>query len=215
MVAYANFVRKRSASPRSPGAKAPGARLPAAERRARILASATPVFARRGFEGTTTRDLARAAGVSEPILYRHFPSKEALFDAVFDAAEARILRELEEAGGGAEGPSRLDAIAQALDGILARRADDFRLVNGCASSHVGAETAKRVRRTYTRIGALLTDVAAEAGLARGVSPVVAGHLLLEVGLGASLVRPVGVAAIADQAYLPAVMRILTAGLRGT
>lgn len=41
-----------------------------------------PLFARRGFDGVTTREIAAAAGVSEPILYRHFPSKEALFDEI-------------------------------------------------------------------------------------------------------------------------------------
>lgn len=41
--------------------------------------AALPLFARKGFAETTTRDLARAAGVSEPLLYKHFPSKEALY----------------------------------------------------------------------------------------------------------------------------------------
>jgi AcrR family transcriptional regulator len=55
------------------------ARLSAEERKAAIVQAALPLFARKGYAETTTKDLARAAGVSEPLLYRHFPSKEALY----------------------------------------------------------------------------------------------------------------------------------------
>jgi AcrR family transcriptional regulator len=48
-------------------------------RKQAIVAAALPLFARKGFAETTTKDLARAAGVSEPLLYKHFPSKEALY----------------------------------------------------------------------------------------------------------------------------------------
>jgi AcrR family transcriptional regulator len=53
-----------------------------AERKAAIVRAALPLFAQKGFARTTTRDLAKAAGVSEPLLYRHFPSKEALYLAI-------------------------------------------------------------------------------------------------------------------------------------
>ena len=43
------------------------------------------VFAEKGFDGTTTRELAKAAGVSEALLYKHFPSKESLYAAMRDA----------------------------------------------------------------------------------------------------------------------------------
>jgi len=54
-------------------------RLSAEQRKAAIVRAALPLFARQGYAETTTKDLARAAGVSEPLLYRHFPSKEALY----------------------------------------------------------------------------------------------------------------------------------------
>lgn len=41
-----------------------------------------PVFARQGFAGTTTKQLAAATGVSESLLYKHFPSKQALYEAI-------------------------------------------------------------------------------------------------------------------------------------
>ncbi len=54
-------------------------RLPAEERRQQIIEQAAKVFARRGFEGTRTRDIAEECGVNEALLYRHFPSKEDLY----------------------------------------------------------------------------------------------------------------------------------------
>src|SRR5207248_2975380 len=54
-------------------------RLDSDERRQAIVDAAVPLFARKGFGGTTTRELAEAAGISEALLFRHFPSKELLY----------------------------------------------------------------------------------------------------------------------------------------
>jgi AcrR family transcriptional regulator len=59
-------------------------RLRLRDRRRAIVEAAVPLFARKGLRGTTTRALAQAAGVSEALLYRHFPSKEALHQEVLD-----------------------------------------------------------------------------------------------------------------------------------
>jgi AcrR family transcriptional regulator len=57
-------------------------RMSAGDRKRAIVEAAMPLFARRGYAETTTKDLALAAGVSEPLLYRHFPSKEALYHEI-------------------------------------------------------------------------------------------------------------------------------------
>ncbi len=57
-------------------------RLPSDERRDRILDAALKVFAERGFHGATTRELAKAASVSEALMFRHFPTKEDLYSAL-------------------------------------------------------------------------------------------------------------------------------------
>jgi AcrR family transcriptional regulator len=57
-------------------------KLSCEERRAAIIKAVRRVFAEKGFDGTTTRELAEAAGVSEALLFKHFPNKEALFDAM-------------------------------------------------------------------------------------------------------------------------------------
>jgi TetR/AcrR family transcriptional regulator, transcriptional repressor of aconitase len=72
-------------------------RLDSDERRKAIVRAAVPLFARKGFAGTTTRELAEAAGISEALLFRHFPSKQSLY---------REIRQL-----GCEGDPALETLA--------------------------------------------------------------------------------------------------------
>ena len=59
-------------------------RMAAAERRAHLLETAARVFTEGSYRGTTTAEIARAAGISEPIIYRHFASKRDLYVATLD-----------------------------------------------------------------------------------------------------------------------------------
>jgi TetR/AcrR family transcriptional regulator len=59
-------------------------RLPAADRQRQLLEAALNIFSRRGFKGATTKEIAAAAGVTEAIIFQHFPSKEALYSAVLE-----------------------------------------------------------------------------------------------------------------------------------
>lgn len=84
-----------------PGPPTPRRRLSACERRAQLIDAALDVFARRGFVGATTKEIAAEAGVAEAIIFRHFPSKEALYAAVLDSRlgspeEKRRQAEIEE-----------------------------------------------------------------------------------------------------------------------
>ena len=67
------------------------ARLKAPERRRELLEVAARLFGERGYHGTTTADLAATAGVTEPILYRHFASKLDLFVSLVDEVGAEVL----------------------------------------------------------------------------------------------------------------------------
>lgn len=74
--------------------------MAAADRRAQIIESARRVFAQKGFAAARTRDIAAEAGVNEAMLYRHFPSKEELFEAsVLESIDAAMIRALENAKG--------------------------------------------------------------------------------------------------------------------
>jgi AcrR family transcriptional regulator len=68
------------------------------QRRTAIIKAATGVFVEKGFDRTTTRELAAAAGISEALLFKHFPNKEALYSAIlacsFDAEESKITKRL-------------------------------------------------------------------------------------------------------------------------
>ncbi len=59
-------------------------RLPASDRRRQLVETALDFFSRKGFGGTTTKEIAAAAGVTEAIIFRHFPTKQDLYKAVLD-----------------------------------------------------------------------------------------------------------------------------------
>lgn len=67
----------------------PTPRLPASDRRRQLLDTALDLFSRKGFEGATTKEIAASAGVTEAIIFRHFPTKQALYTAVLDDYHAR------------------------------------------------------------------------------------------------------------------------------
>ena len=93
----------------------PSVRLPAAERRHLLIEAALRVFCEGSYAGATTAQIAREAGVSEPILYRHFASKRELYFACLGEAWHRIRERIEtkidelgpELGWQAIGPSTM------------------------------------------------------------------------------------------------------------
>ena len=58
--------------------------VPREERRVQILDAAAELFSRRGFAGTTTREIAAAVGTTETVLFRHFPTKQRLYAAILE-----------------------------------------------------------------------------------------------------------------------------------
>ena len=75
--------------------------MPAADRQRQLLEVALHAFSRRGFKGTTTKEIAAAAGVAEAIIFQHFPSKEALYSAVLELHletedEQQWIKEIDE-----------------------------------------------------------------------------------------------------------------------
>jgi len=59
-------------------------RLPASDRRRQLLETALDFFSRKGYGGTTTKEIAAAAGVTEAIIFRHFATKQDLYKAILD-----------------------------------------------------------------------------------------------------------------------------------
>ena len=114
---------RRSGKPRgiTPGYRRRTAqRLSAPERREALLEAALHVFAEGSYSGATTAEIARAAGVSEPILYRHFASKRELYLAVIDYMWLQLRSAWEEAIAAAA-PEELPGILFATVKALKRR----------------------------------------------------------------------------------------------
>src|SRR5436190_254441 len=81
--------------------KSHSTRMRAETRRSQIVSVAAELFASRGFSGTTTKEIAEGAGVSEAIIFRHFASKEQLYAAILDykvkQGTERLKAQMEEA----------------------------------------------------------------------------------------------------------------------
>lgn len=69
----------------------PRKRLTLDQRRTRILAAATRLFARRGYDGASMSGIASDAGITKPVLYDHFASKEALFETLLRSIRDDLL----------------------------------------------------------------------------------------------------------------------------
>lgn len=77
----------------------PTARMPRAQRRSQLLQIATRVFTEKGFQSASMDDIAAAAGVTKPVLYQHFDSKETLYVEVLDIIAELMLEEVRAIGG--------------------------------------------------------------------------------------------------------------------
>jgi AcrR family transcriptional regulator len=86
-------------------------RLSAAERREAILDAAVEEFAAHGYEEATTAGMAARAGISQPYVFRFFPTKKDLYIAVIDRSVARLLAAWETATP-EPGESRLQALGK-------------------------------------------------------------------------------------------------------
>ena len=84
------------------------ARLTGEERREKILATSLSLFAKKGFAATKTKDLARAAGVSEAMVFKLFPDKKSLYRALIvrRIAEAESLLPVADVAASRESPER-------------------------------------------------------------------------------------------------------------
>src|SRR5712692_1937445 len=98
-------------------------RVSAPDRKRQILAVATCLFARQGFAGTTTRQIAQRAGVNEALVFRHFPTKEELYWDVLEAKihEAAPAERIEKTLASSRGLAVFERVAFE---ILQRRAQD-------------------------------------------------------------------------------------------
>src|SRR4029077_13686424 len=96
-------------------------RMPAAERRELVLDAAVGEFAAHGLAGTSTENVARQAGISQPYLFRLFPTKKALFLELVDRCFRRVRDTFIAAAGDRTGEEALMAMADSYELLLEDR----------------------------------------------------------------------------------------------
>ncbi|MFB7712134.1 TetR/AcrR family transcriptional regulator [Streptomyces sp. NPDC056105] len=119
-------------------------RLSAGERREAVVRAAFAEFAGRGYHGTSTEAIARRAGVSQPYLFRFFPTKHALFEAATDRCFRRLAQALGEA------PATLEGMSRACAELRADRDVTLMLLQAAATAASPGQDAfaARVRRGW-------------------------------------------------------------------
>ncbi len=68
----------------------PSPRMSGDERRDQILQASVELFSKRGFAGTTTKEIAKMAGVSEALVFRHFSTKDELYNAILEGKSCQL-----------------------------------------------------------------------------------------------------------------------------
>jgi AcrR family transcriptional regulator len=144
-------------------------RMPAAERRLALIETAIRLFSEGSYRGTTTAEIARAAGVSEPILYRHFASKRDLYLASLDQVWGRARAAWEEAL--ASTANVRDAFAAMAAGHVSVHDCKFQMaelwVQALGEAAEDPELRKHLRRHMREVHDFIADVI-RRGQAEGV-----------------------------------------------
>jgi AcrR family transcriptional regulator len=184
----------------------PAARLRKGERKRQLLAHAKQLFVSLGYHATTTEKIAAAAGVSEPVLYRHFDSKKALFLEVLDGVRrATLTRWHAETAGLTDPLAKLHAIADRYLGTTREHALEFRILHRALVETDDEEVAALLRGFYLESEELLAGVIAEGQQAgvfrRSLDPRVGAWELIRTALGYTLTLPLGVPLYAEPDYL--------------
>lgn len=129
-------------------------RLSAAERSEQLVAAAVTAFAESGYKGTTTDEIARLAGVSQPYVIRLFGSKRNLFVAALEHACGQIERIFRKA---AAEKADLTSLGRAYTTLLAERELLTLLLHGYAAS-ADDTIGSVIRERYGRIYELVRDL---------------------------------------------------------
>lgn len=186
----------RSSTNRS---KAPRRRLNRDERRRQLLEVAASVFAERGYHGATTAELARAAGVTEPILYQHFRNKQALFATLVEEVGDEVMTAWQTRLEGVTDPrERLRLLLASNPATHERGRSVYRVIFHAMTEAANEPTlAKALRAHVTRLGAFIESEIIALRKSRvvrdDVDSFTLSMLLVDVAIGYGLTAPLGIA----------------------
>ena len=106
-------------------------RLPAAKRRKQLLDVAMTVFADNGYHGASMNDVASTAGVTKPVLYQHFHSKQDLYSELIDDVGSRLSSIVVAAAKSANDPfTQTVAALSAYFNFVEKNQREFKLLFG-------------------------------------------------------------------------------------
>lgn len=153
--------------------------------RARLLEAATRAFAEKGFHGTTTRDIAAAAGMSPAALYVHHKSKEELLYLISRSGHEETLWLVQEAAASSDDPAvALHRVVRAFAASHAVRHTRARIVNYELAALTPEHYAeiRDIRRNIERELRELVERGVAAGLFHHRDPRLAATALLSLGI---------------------------------
>lgn len=199
--------RRSEEQPKPPG------RMRRAERKRQLLAHAKQLFVTLGYQETTTEKIARAAGVSEPVLYRHFENKKTLFlEVLQQIREATLHRWHGETETLTDPLARLHAIVDMYLGTTREHALEFRIMHRSLIETNDEDVAAFLRTFYLDSETLLSQIIA-AGQQTGVfrrnlDPRVGAWELIRTALGYTLTLPLGIPLYEEADYIPRAIECL-------
>jgi AcrR family transcriptional regulator len=127
-------------------------RLKAAQRREQLMEVATKVFAKWGYNAATTAAIAAAAGVTEPILYRHFSSKQELFVAITRAMSRQTVRHWHElTADSTSATEKIRTIAREFPNHIRRSEDAYHVIHGALSTSRDRKVLVVMKEHYAQI----------------------------------------------------------------
>ena len=168
------------------------ARLKAAQRREQLMDVATKLFARNGYEATTTAAIALAAGVTEPILYRHFKSKQELFVAIVKEVSDRTMRHWQELIEGVEDPAeQIRRIAAELPSHMEKMSDAYHVLHGALATSRDKKVLAVMKEHYVQIEKFFSKVIADGqksgAFRKNISPRGSAWQLIISGIGYGMI----------------------------
>jgi AcrR family transcriptional regulator len=181
-------------------------RLRKGERRRQLLAHAKHLFVSLGYHATTTEKIASAAGVSEPVLYRHFDTKKALFlEVLAEVRAATIERWTTETAHLTDPLAKLHAISELYLGTTREHALEFGVMHRALLETDDDEVLAMLRGFYLDSERLLAAVIAEGQQSgvfrRPLDPRVGAWELIRTALGYTLTQPLHLPIYEEPDYL--------------
>ena len=134
-------------------------RLKAPQRREQLIEVATKLFAKSGYEATTTAAIAEAAGVTEPILYRHFDSKQELFVAIVRSVSKLTLEHWRDVIGSIKDPAeQIRRIAQEFPRHISQLADAYHVIHGALATSRDRKVLAVMKEHYAQIEKFFSQI---------------------------------------------------------